>query len=222
MVYVDATCPLVSKVHREVERHHRKKHHILMIGHSGHPEVIGTMGQVAKGAMTLIETAEDAETIMPEDPKNLSFVTQTTLSVDDTQDIVAILKRRFPSIVTPKKEDICYATTNRQEAVKKIAAASDFIIVLGAPNSSNSMRLVEVAEKNGARASLVQRGSDINWDWFKDVETLGITAGASAPEVLVEEVINAIRQKYTATIETITTAEENVIFKLPPILANAV
>ena len=222
MVYVDATCPLVSKVHREVERHHRKKHHILMIGHSGHPEVIGTMGQVAKGAMTLIETAEDAENIMPEDPKNLSFVTQTTLSVDDTQDIVAILKRRFPSIVTPKKEDICYATTNRQEAVKKIAAASDFIIVLGAPNSSNSMRLVEVAEKNGARASLVQRGSDINWDWFKDVETLGITAGASAPEVLVEEVINAIRQKYTATIETITTAEENVIFKLPPILANAV
>jgi len=221
MIYVDATCPLVSKVHRQVERHHRKKHHILMIGHAGHPEVIGTMGQVEEGAMTLIETTDDARTVSPKDPKNLSFVTQTTLSVDDTQEIVEILKERFPSIETPKKEDICYATTNRQEAVKAMAEDCDFLIVIGAPNSSNSMRLVEVAEKHGCRANLVQRSKDINWSWFDGVNTIGITAGASAPEILVEEVIEAIREKYHAHIDTITTAEENVTFKLPPVLAKA-
>ncbi|MCJ9427625.1 4-hydroxy-3-methylbut-2-enyl diphosphate reductase [Kordiimonas marina] len=220
MIYLDATCPLVSKVHREVERHQGAGRHILMIGHAGHPEVIGTMGQVPKGSMTLIETVEDAETIDPTDPEHLSFVTQTTLSVDDTADIVATLERRFPSMITPKKEDICYATTNRQSAVKAIAEDCDRVIVIGAPNSSNSRRLVEVSEKAGCPARLAQRASCLDWDWLEGARTIGITAGASAPEVLVEEVIEAIRSHYDAdvAVEVVTTAEENVTFKVPPIL----
>ncbi|TNE61929.1 MAG: 4-hydroxy-3-methylbut-2-enyl diphosphate reductase [Alphaproteobacteria bacterium] len=218
MIYVDATCPLVSKVHRQVERHQEAGRHILMIGHAGHPEVIGTMGQVAEGSMTLIETVEDAEALNPADPEHLSFVTQTTLSVDDTADIVATLERRFPSMITPKKEDICYATTNRQSAVKAIATECDRMIVIGAPNSSNSRRLVEVAEKSGCAARLVQRATCLDWDWIEGAKTVGITAGASAPEILVEEVIEAIRDHYDATLEVVTTAEEDVIFKVPPIL----
>ena len=218
MIYVDATCPLVSKVHRQVERHHDQGKHILMIGHTGHPEVIGTMGQVKNGAMTLIETVEDAETVEVANPDNLSFVTQTTLSVDDTSDIIETLQRRFPNITSPKSEDICYATTNRQTAVKAIAEECDRVIVIGAPNSSNSMRLVEVSEKMGCSARLVQRAHDLDWDWLDGGQTIGITAGASAPEVLVEEVITALKEKRPARVELITTAEEDVIFKVPPIL----
>jgi len=218
MIYVDATCPLVSKVHRQVERHHDQGKHILMIGHTGHPEVIGTMGQVTNGAMTLIETVEDAEAVVVANPDNLSFVTQTTLSVDDTSDIIETLERRFPNITSPKSEDICYATTNRQTAVKAIAEECDRVIVIGAPNSSNSMRLVEVSEKMGCSARLVQRASDLDWDWLDGGQTIGITAGASAPEVLVEEVITALKEKRPARVELITTAEEDVIFKVPPIL----
>ncbi len=221
MIYVDATCPLVSKVHRQVERHYEAGHHILMIGHAGHPEVIGTMGQVPEGAMTLVETVGDAKGINPEDPKNLSFVTQTTLSVDDTADIVSALEQRFPDLITPKKEDICYATTNRQIAIKEVAKQADRVIVIGAPNSSNSRRLVEVSEKNGCSARLVQRATDLDWHWLKGAKTVGITAGASAPEVLVEEVIEAIREHYTATLELVTTAEEDVTFKVPPILKDS-
>jgi len=220
MIYLDATCPLVSKVHREVERHQGAGRHILMIGHAGHPEVIGTMGQVPKGSMTLIETVEDADTIEPANPEQLSFVTQTTLSVDDTAEIVATLERRFPSMITPKKEDICYATTNRQSAVKAIAEDCDRVIVIGAPNSSNSRRLVEVSEKAGCPARLAQRATCLDWDWLEGAKTIGITAGASAPEVLVEEVIEAIRSHYDAdvAVEVVTTAEESVTFKVPPIL----
>ncbi len=218
MVYVDATCPLVSKVHRQVERHHASGKHILMIGHEGHPEVIGTMGQIEDGAMTLVETVEDAETIELGETANLSFVTQTTLSVDDTSEIVEILERRFPNITSPKKEDICYATTNRQTAVKAIAEQADRVIVIGAPNSSNSMRLVEVSEKMGCSARLVQRAKDLDWDWLGGGKTIGISAGASAPEILVSEVIDAIKAKKTASVELVTTAEEDVVFKVPPIL----
>lgn len=218
MIYVDATCPLVSKVHRAVERHHAAGRHILMIGHEGHPEVIGTMGQVEEGSMSLLETVEDAEKLIPEDPNALAFVTQTTLSVEDTADIVSKLEERFPQLTTPKKEDICYATTNRQTAVKEVAKHADRVIVIGAPNSSNSMRLVEVSEKCGCPAKLVQRAADIDWQWLGKAKTIGITAGASAPEVLVEEVINALNDKYRTRVELITTAEEDVIFKVPPIL----
>ncbi len=218
MIYVDATCPLVSKVHRSVERHQGAGRHILMIGHAGHPEVIGTMGQIEAGTISLIETVEDAENIEPADPNSLAYVTQTTLSVDDTADIVATLERRFPQLTNPKKEDICYATTNRQVAVKEIAGKADRVIVIGAPNSSNSVRLVEVSEKDGCPAMLVQRAADIDWAWLKGAATVGITAGASAPEILVEEVIDAIRERYTARVELVTTAEEDVIFKVPPIL----
>jgi 4-hydroxy-3-methylbut-2-enyl diphosphate reductase len=218
MVYVDATCPLVSKVHRQVERHHASGKHILMIGHEGHPEVIGTMGQIEDGAMTLVETVEDAETIELGETANLSFVTQTTLSVDDTSEIVEILERRFPNITSPKKEDICYATTNRQTAVKAIAEQADRVIVIGAPNSSNSMRLVEVSEKMGCSARLVQRAKDLDWDWLDGGKTIGISAGASAPEILVSEVIDAIKAKKTASVELVTTAEEDVVFKVPPVL----
>ncbi len=221
MVYLDATCPLVSKVHREVERHHANGRHILMIGHQGHPEVIGTMGQVADKAMTLIETVEDAKTVMPEDPSNLAFVTQTTLSVDDTAEIVATLQRRFPQITVPKKEDICYATTNRQTSVKAIAKEADCVIVIGAPNSSNSMRLVEVSENAGAPARLVQRGADLDLNWIGKAKHIGITAGASAPEVLIEEVITALKAAFNAKLRTVTTAEESVIFKVPPMLKDA-
>ncbi|KJE35632.1 4-hydroxy-3-methylbut-2-enyl diphosphate reductase [Thalassospira sp. HJ] len=219
--YLDATCPLVSKVHRGAERHHADGKHILLIGHAGHPEVIGTMGQLPVGSMTLVETEEDAATIEVSDPENLAFVTQTTLSLDDTAKIIEILQKRFPSISVPKKEDICYATTNRQHAVKLIAEKSDAILVLGAPNSSNSNRLVEVAKREGCmRSVLVERAKDIDWSKLEGIKSLGITAGASAPEVLVEEVIDACRERYDVTVETITLTDENVTFKLPRQLAS--
>jgi len=215
MLYVDATCPLVSKVHREAERHSAQGRHILMIGHAGHPEVIGTMGQLEEGAISLIETAEDARTIEVQNPENLAYITQTTLSVDDTAEIVSILQERFPALEGPKKEDICYATTNRQDAVKAIADRAQLVLVIGAPNSSNSLRLVEVAERCGARARLVQRAGDIDWSWFEGVACVGITAGASAPEVLVEEVIGALGTRFTLAIEHVTTTTEDIEFKLP-------
>ena len=219
--YLDATCPLVSKVHRGAERHYADGKHILLIGHAGHPEVIGTMGQLPVGSMTLIETEEDAENLEVTNPENLAFVTQTTLSLDDTAKIIEILQRRFPAISVPKKEDICYATTNRQHAVKMIAERADAILVLGAPNSSNSNRLVEVAKREGCdRSVLVERAKDIDWQKLEGVSTLGITAGASAPEILVEEVIDACRERYDVTVETITLTEENVTFKLPRQLAS--
>ncbi len=218
MLYVDATCPLVSKVHREVERHNKAGHHILMIGHCGHPEVIGTMGQVPKGTMTLIESEEDALGVEPENPDNLAFVTQTTLSVDDTAGIVDILKQRFPSIAGPKKEDICYATTNRQGAVKAMAERCDRMLVIGAPNSSNSRRLVEVAEKEGTLARLVQKASEIDWEWLEGAKTVGITAGASAPEVLVQDALAALSERYEVELEEVETARENVTFKIPSVL----
>lgn len=218
LVYVDATCPLVSKVHRQVERHKDRGRHILMIGHAGHPEVIGTMGQVEAGSMTLIETVEDIEKLEFSPETILSYVTQTTLSVDDTADIVAGLEEKFPELRSPKKEDICYATTNRQIAVKEIAKQAERVVVIGAPNSSNSRRLVEVAKKSGSRARLVQRATDLDFDWLKGAKTVGISAGASAPEVLVEEVIDAIKERYDASVELVTTAEEDVTFKVPPML----
>ncbi|WP_404422600.1 4-hydroxy-3-methylbut-2-enyl diphosphate reductase [Thalassospira australica] len=219
--YLDATCPLVSKVHRGAERHHADGKHILLIGHAGHPEVIGTMGQLPPGSMTLIETEEDAENLQVENPENLAFVTQTTLSLDDTARIISILQRRFPTIEVPKKEDICYATTNRQHAVKLIATDADAILVLGAPNSSNSNRLVEVAKREGCdRSVLVERAKDIDWSKLDGISTLGITAGASAPEILVEEVIDACRERYNVTVETLTLTNENVTFKLPRQLAS--
>lgn len=218
MIYVDATCPLVSKVHRQVERHEMHGKEILMIGHAGHPEVIGTMGQVEDGVVTLIETVEDAMNFKPKDADKVAYVTQTTLSVEDTAHILAVLMQRFPALDRPKSEDICYATTNRQIAVKEVAKHADRVVVIGAYNSSNSMRLVEVSEKSGCPAKLVRRGSDLDWDWIQGAKAVGITAGASAPEVLVEEVIEALKGRYDARVELITTAEENVIFKVPPIL----
>lgn len=219
LLYLDATCPLVSKVHREAERHFDKGLHIVLIGHAGHPEVIGTMGQLPPGAISLVETLADARAFTPADPDALAYITQTTLSVDDTTEIVDELRRRFPTIHGPKKEDICYATTNRQHAVKVIAERSDMVLVIGAPNSSNSVRLVEVARKCGARAELVQRAADIKWEWLDGVATVGITAGASAPETLVEEVIAAFRQRHDVRLENITTVTEDVNFKLPAALA---
>ena len=213
--YLDATCPLVSKVHRQAERHIERGRHILFIGHGGHPEVIGTFGQVREGEMTLVETAEDAERIMPADPDNLAFLTQTTLSVDDTAEIVAILKRRFPGIAAPKGEDICYATSNRQTAVKEIAGQCDAMLVIGAPNSSNSLRLVEVAEREGIRGRLVQRASDIDLDWLEGVDRLGLTAGASAPEVLVREVVEFLRLYFDVDEQPVAGVEERMVFKLP-------
>lgn len=220
LFYLDATCPLVSKVHVEAERLHNRGLEILLIGHAGHPEVIGTMGQLPEGAVRLIETVADAEAFAPADPGKLAFVTQTTLSVDDTAEIVAVLRRRFPAIAGPHKEDICYATTNRQEAVKSIAPQVDAMLVIGAPNSSNSMRLVEVAERAGCPyAALVQRASDIDWAALGTPATVGLTAGASAPEVLVEEVIDAFRQHFSVTVETTSVRRESVQFKLPRALA---
>ena len=213
--YLDATCPLVSKVHRQAERQVEAGRHILFIGHEGHPEVIGTFGQVPAGAMTLIETVEDAEAAAVVDSDNLAFLTQTTLSVDDTAEIVAILQRRFPSIVGPKGEDICYATSNRQASVKAIAGRCDLVLVIGAPNSSNSLRLVEVAERAGTPSRLVQRAEDIDFAWLKGVKTLGITAGASAPEVLVRQFIARLSEAYDVSEEQVTTAEESITFKLP-------
>lgn len=219
MFYIDATCPLVSKVHKEAERHFAKGHHIILIGHSGHPEVEGTMGQLPPGAVTLVETVDDVRRLVIDSDEKLAFCTQTTLSVDDTAEIVEALQNEFPNIIGPGKEDICYATTNRQKAVKEIAMECDAIMVIGAPNSSNSNRLVEVAKSYDCpKALMVQRGSDIDWDWLKGVRTLGLTAGASAPEVLVEEVIKTIEEKYTVKVETHTTTEENVIFNIPRIL----
>ncbi len=219
LLYVDATCPLVSKVHREAERHFREGRKIVLIGHAHHPEVIGTMGQLPEDSIILIEDAGQAEALESENPSRLAYITQTTLSVDDTAEIIEVLQRRFPAIHGPKKEDICYATTNRQEAVKAISEKCDALLVVGAPNSSNSARLVEVARKLGCdRAMLVQRASDVDWERIADVRALGITAGASAPEVLVEEVIAACRQRFDVTIEEVTGTTENVVFKLPRIL----
>ena len=216
MLYVDATCPLVSKVHVEAQRHHKSGQEILLIGHAGHPEVIGTMGQLPDGVMHLIETVEDAESFEPKDPDNIAFVTQTTLSVDDTADIVAALQKRFPKIAAPHKEDICYATTNRQAAVKAIGEGADLVLVVGAPNSSNSVRLVEVAERAGAKAAhLVQKAEEIDWAWLDGVERLGVSAGASAPEELVEGLLSALARRYTLHIREVRVAEENVVFKLP-------
>jgi len=213
--YLDATCPLVSKVHRQAERQVEVGRHILFIGHRGHPEVIGTFGQVEPGHMTLIETVEDAEAFIPADPDNLAFLTQTTLSVDDTAAIVATLQRRFPAIHAPKGEDICYATSNRQAAVKAIAARCDAVYVIGAPNSSNSLRLVEVAEREGTPARLIQRADEIDFAWLDGVGTLGLTAGASAPEVLVREVVDRISERFSVLEEQVETARESVAFKLP-------
>ncbi len=221
LTYVDATCPLVSKVHREAERHERMKRHSILIGHAGHPEVIGTLGQVGIGAMTLIETVEDVAKLSFAEGTEMAFVTQTTLSVEDTADIIAALKNKFPQIDAPKKEDICYATTNRQEAAKAIAEKSEKVIVIGAPNSSNSLRLVEVSNRNGSQALLLERAKDIEWSWLDGVKTLGLTAGASAPEVLVEEVVEAISKRFDVTIHNIQTSEENMSFKLPPMMQNA-
>jgi 4-hydroxy-3-methylbut-2-enyl diphosphate reductase len=213
--YLDATCPLVSKVHRQAERLIERGRHILFVGHAGHPEVIGTFGQVPEGRMTLIETAADAENIQPDDPEALAFLTQTTLSVDDTAEIVSILSRRFPSIAMPRSEDICYATSNRQAAVKAIAPRCEALLVIGAPNSSNSLRLVEVAERGGTKARLVGRGADIDFAWLEGVRTLGITAGASAPELLVREVVDTLAERFDVTEEPVEGVEERMIFKLP-------
>jgi 4-hydroxy-3-methylbut-2-enyl diphosphate reductase len=213
---LDATCPLVTKVHREAAIHHRRGREILLIGHAGHPEVIGTMGQLPAGSVKLIETLADAEAYSPRDTNTLAYVTQTTLSVHDTAEIVDRLKARFPAIVGPHKEDICYATTNRQEAVKRIAPIVEAMIVVGAPNSSNSQRLKEVALRAGcSRAALVQRAADIDWNEFGNITSLGITAGASAPEVLVEEIVDAFAARYEVNVETISAAEEGVFFPLP-------
>ena len=221
MLYVDATCPLVSKVHIEAERHHENGLQIVMIGHAGHPETVGTMGQLPPGEVLLVETARRRGRLTVRDPQKLAFVTQTTLSVDDTAEIVAALQARFPSIIGPHKEDICYATTNRQEAVKAMAQRAEAMLVVGAPNSSNSRRLVEVGARAGCTyAQLVQRAADIDWRALDGVRSLGITAGASAPEVLVDEVIDAFRARYDVTVETVETATENVEFKVPRACAN--
>ena len=216
LFYLDATCPLVSKVHMEAARHHTDGHEIVLIGHAGHPEVIGTMGQLPEGAISLVETEEDAEHFEPRDETKLAYITQTTLSVDDTAGIIDVLKKRFPDIVGPHKEDICYATTNRQEVVRQIAPLCDTVLVVGAPNSSNSQRLVEVARKTGCPHSmLVQRGADLNIDELGQPETVGVTAGASAPEVLVNEVIDRLREHFDVSVDTVRTRDENVSFKLP-------
>jgi 4-hydroxy-3-methylbut-2-enyl diphosphate reductase len=216
MFQLDATCPLVTKVHIEAQRHYDEDCEIILIGHAGHPEVIGTMGQLPAGAVTLIETVADAEALQVKNAAKLAYVTQTTLSVDDTSDVIAVLRQRFPAIRGPVKEDICYATTNRQEAVKSIADQIDLLLVVGAPNSSNSKRLVEVGIKGGApRGLLVQRATDLNWDELQGLHCIGITAGASAPEVLVNEIIDAFRAQYDVTVEKVTLREENVSFKLP-------
>ncbi|WP_114009755.1 4-hydroxy-3-methylbut-2-enyl diphosphate reductase [Cohaesibacter intestini] len=220
--YLDATCPLVSKVHKEAMLHDKRGHEIILIGHEGHPEVIGTMGQLEEGVVKLIETVEDVAAFEPRDPNNLAWITQTTLSVDDTADIIAALKDRFPAITGPNKNDICYATTNRQEAVKIVAPKADVMIVVGAPNSSNSKRLREVGERAGCRQSLLlQRASEIDWDSLGAISSVAITAGASAPEVLVEEVIEAFRTRYDVTLDVVVTAKEDIIFNIPRELREA-
>jgi 4-hydroxy-3-methylbut-2-enyl diphosphate reductase len=216
MFFLDATCPLVSKVHIEANRHFNEGREIVLIGHAGHVEVIGTMGQLPPGSITLIETTADAEAFAPRDPHNLGFVTQTTLSVDDTADVIGVLQRRFPSITVPHKEDICYATTNRQDAVKRVAPHVDAMIVVGSRNSSNSLRLVEVAERAGCpKAMLVDRASEIPWDLLDGIRTLGISAGASAPEALVDEVIEAFAGRYEIRVEASGQQRESIVFNLP-------
>ncbi|MEZ5862831.1 MAG: 4-hydroxy-3-methylbut-2-enyl diphosphate reductase [Geminicoccaceae bacterium] len=218
LIFADATCPLVSKVHREVERHHADGLTVLLVGHAGHPEVEGTMGQVTDGAVILVETVADAEKVVVPDPDKVAYATQTTLSLTDTAAIVAVLRKRFPTIAGPRSEDICYATTNRQEAVAAIAPGADLVLVVGAPNSSNSVRLVEVAKQNGcARALLIQSAADIDWEDLAGVASVGLTAGASAPEVLVEQVIDAFRARYEVTVTTMSITDENVSFRVPPI-----
>ncbi len=220
--YLDATCPLVSKVHSEAARHYANGLEIILIGHSGHPEVIGTLGQLPAGAVTLLEGVEGLQALTPRDPARLAYITQTTLSVDDTIEIVEALKARFPLIKGPHKNDVCYATTNRQSAVKAIAKRCDAILVVGAPNSSNSKRLVEVALRSGcAKAMLVQKASEIPWDDLRGIKTLGLTAGASAPEILVEEIIEKFKARYDVAIESVKTAVEDVIFKIPRALQPA-
>lgn len=222
MIFVDATCPLVSKVHIEAERHSSNGLQMVMIGHKGHPETIGTMGQLPEGEVLLVETVDDVANLDVRNPDRLAFVTQTTLSIDDTADIVAALQNRFPKIVGPHKEDICYATTNRQMAVKSLASKVEALLVVGAPNSSNSKRLVEVGAKEGCKYSqLVQRAADIDWDALESMRNIGITAGASAPEVLVNEVIDAFRERGEVEVEIVETAQENVNFKVPRVLREA-
>lgn len=218
--YLDATCPLVSKVHRQAERQVEAGRHILFIGHKGHPEVIGTLGQVPEGAISLIETLDDVAAITVPDEGKLAFLTQTTLSVDDTRDIVEALRQRFPAIVGPKAEDICYATSNRQAAVKAMASSCDAVLVIGAPNSSNSLRLVEVAEREGTSARLIQRAEEIDFDWLAGCGTVGLTAGASAPEILVREVVDKLSERYVVTEREVVTAEEKMVFKLPRALTD--
>ena len=219
MIYVDATCPLVSKVHIEADRHFENGLQIVMIGHAGHPETIGTMGQLPDGGVLLVENTEDVKNLTVRDPIKLAYVTQTTLSIDDTAEVVEALKVRFPAIVGPHKEDICYATSNRQAAVKEIAPDVDALLVIGAPNSSNSQRLVEVAKKAGCKNSqLVQRATEINWDKLTDIKSIGITAGASAPEILINEVIEALKERFEVKTNFVETATENVNFKVPLIL----
>jgi 4-hydroxy-3-methylbut-2-enyl diphosphate reductase len=215
LTYVDATCPLVSKVHRQAQRLIEDGRHILFIGHAGHPEVIGTFGQVPAGSMTLVETVEDAQSVEVPTPTNLAFLTQTTLSVDDTAAVVGALKSRFPDIRIPRSEDICYATSNRQAAVKAIAPECERMLVIGAPNSSNSLRLAEVAERIGVPARLIERASDIDWDWLGQPATIGLTAGASAPELLVREVLDALRGRFEVTEEIADHTPERMTFKLP-------
>lgn len=222
MLYLDATCPLVSKVHVESERLHAAGREIVLIGHAGHPEVIGTMGQLPPGAITLLETLADAQRFEPRDPANLAFVTQTTLSVDDTAEMVAALQARFPGIAAPHKEDICYATTNRQEAVKALARDSDVVLVIGSTKSSNSVRLAEVARRAGAKAAhLINSADDLDWSWIDGARTVGVTAGASAPEDLVEGLIAALSARFDARVEEVTVTEEDVVFKLPRVLQDA-
>ncbi|MEM8792814.1 MAG: 4-hydroxy-3-methylbut-2-enyl diphosphate reductase [Pseudomonadota bacterium] len=223
MLYVDATCPLVSKVHIEAERHSKKGLQIIMIGHAGHPETVGTMGQLPPGEVLLVETVDDVQEVEPRDPSKLAYITQTTLSVDDTKGVVEALIDRFPEIVGPHKEDICYATTNRQEAVKTMAPNIEALLVVGAPNSSNSRRLVEVGAAAGCSYSmLVQTANDIDWRAIEGAKSVGISAGASAPEVLIDGVISAFEDRYDVTIERVVTAEENVTFKVPRVLRQAV
>ena len=222
MIYVDATCPLVSKVHIEADRHFENGLQIIMIGHEGHPETIGTMGQLPEGGVLLVESTKDVENLIVRDPSKLAYVTQTTLSIDDTAEVVEALKTRFPKIVGPHKEDICYATSNRQAAVKKIAPEVDALLVIGAPNSSNSQRLVEVAKKAGCENSqMVQRAAEINWNSLMNIKSVGITAGASAPEILVNEVVDALKERFEIKTHLVETATESVNFKVPRILREA-
>ncbi|MDP3384781.1 MAG: 4-hydroxy-3-methylbut-2-enyl diphosphate reductase, partial [Phenylobacterium sp.] len=221
MIAVDATCPLVTKVHNEAARHHESGIQMIMIGHEGHPEVIGTMGQLPDGAVTLIETVEDAQAFMPKDPANLAFATQTTLSVDDTAGIVGALRARFPLMAAPHKEDICYATTNRQEAVKSVSTRADLLLVIGSANSSNSVRLAEVGARAGCPAHLIDDAQALDFAWLEGVRTVGVTAGASAPEDLVQGVIDRLAERFDLTIEMEEAAREAVTFKLPRLLAEA-